>query len=329
MATRIRGHLRSNVIGYIALFCFGIGGTAFAVDGPNPGTNTVGSEDIINQEIRSADIADGRVTAFDIAANHITKHHVKDESLTGAEIADDSLTGDDIDESTLNTPPPTEVGDPHWGVMNRNVFGSPDQDLRGGPFVQGPNGSPPFGEGSLSLVVNGMPRVAATTDAEGAAYGNEVDFAGDLVSDIEELGFHVFTTGENNAKGNPNMPNIKFEIDPNLDDPSTDGFSTLVYQPVNTTSNQWSGYIDATADGEDFFLTGAEATATGCTQANLCDLEEIQTALDDGGDPALIGTFFVGKGRDLAFSGSVDGLRLNDTVYDFEPLGVFEQSATP
>ena len=34
------------------------------------------------------------------------------------------------------------------------------------------------------------------------------------------------------------------------------------------------------------------------------------------------------KGRDYAFSGAVDALQLNDTVYDFEPLGVTEGSAS-
>jgi hypothetical protein len=30
----------------------------------------------------------------------------------------------------------------------------------------------------------------------------------------------------------------------------------------------------------------------------------------------------ISKGRDFAFSGMVDGLRINDTLYDFEPFGV-------
>ena len=35
----------------------------------------------------------------------------------------------------------------------------------------------------------------------------------------------------------------------------------------------------------------------------------------------------VGKGKDYAFQGAIDGLRVNDTVFDFESGGVF--STTP
>ena len=33
------------------------------------------------------------------------------------------------------------------------------------------------------------------------------------------------------------------------------------------------------------------------------------------------------KGTDFAYSGAVDALRINDTVYDFEPNGVFPTPA--
>jgi hypothetical protein len=279
--------------------------------------NTIGSSDIINNSVKSKDLKDNGVKSKDI----------RDETLQTADFsqaARDELKGEPGEDGEDGV---ATYANPEWGPLDRNVIGSPDQDLGGGPFVPGANGSPPFGQGSLHLSVNGVPRVANNTDSEAAAWGNQVDFAGQQVSSIQELGFHVFTTGENNAKGNPNMPNIKFEIDPNLS-ATPSNFSTLVYQPANTTANQWSGYIDATATGEDFFLTGAAGTATNCTQATLCDLAQIQTALNDGGDAATIGTFFVGKGRDFAWSGAVDGLRLNSTVYDFEPFGVIETSAT-
>ena len=214
---------------------------------------------------------------------------------------------------------PAIYSNPQWGVIARNTIGSPVAELRGGPYT-GATEEPPFGIGSLGLVVNGQPRTD-TTNAEAASFGNEVDFAGDLVNDIEELGFYVYTTGENNGKGNPNMPNIKFEIDPNLDSTSS-GFSTLTYQPANTASNQWSDYIDATVAGEDFFLSGAAGTATGCTIATPCDLAGIQAALTDTGDEATIGSVAIAKGRDFSFAGAVDGLTINDDVYDFEPFGV-------
>ena len=33
------------------------------------------------------------------------------------------------------------------------------------------------------------------------------------------------------------------------------------------------------------------------------------------------------KGRDYAFTGAVDALQINNTVYDFEPFGVTESAA--
>jgi hypothetical protein len=37
----------------------------------------------------------------------------------------------------------------------------------------------------------------------------------------------------------------------------------------------------------------------------------------------------VSKGRDFAWQGAVDGLRINGTIYDFEPLGVKTVPAPP
>ena len=44
--------------------------------------------------------------------------------------------------------------------------------------------------------------------------------------------------------------------------------------------------------------------------------------LDDTGDDATILTAQISKGRDYAFSGAVDALKINAETYDFEPLGV-------
>ena len=40
------------------------------------------------------------------------------------------------------------------------------------------------------------------------------------------------------------------------------------------------------------------------------------------GTGAKIFSVAVAKGRDYAWQGAVDGLRINSTIYDFEPLGV-------
>lgn len=218
---------------------------------------------------------------------------------------------------------------PNWGQIDRNTLGSPTVALRSGPFV-GQTQAPPFGDGSLGLTVNDGTD-PGTDDAEQATFGNEVDFVGQTVESIDELGFSVYTTGENNGRANPNMPVIKIEIDPNLSSTAS-GFSTLSFTPSNTAANQWSPYIDATTApaapaGNGFILSGAAGTATGCNLASPCTFDDVQGALDDGGDAATIFTVAVGKGRDLSWAGAIDGLRVNGTIYDFEPFGVSEVPA--
>ncbi len=219
-----------------------------------------------------------------------------------------------------------EYAGPHWGIIDRNTIGSAVGALRSGPFV--PGSSPPFGDGSLGLQTsnNAISGTPAPPASEKISFGNEVDFIGDKVGDLAEVGFRVFTTGENLDAGAP-MPNITFEIDPNL----TGGnhYSSMVFIPDTPSVgdvNKWSDYIDATSSGE-WFLTGSAGGSTGCNTTTTCTFDELQTALADGGDDAIILTAAVAKGRDSTFAGAVDGLRINDTVYDFEPFGVNELDA--
>jgi hypothetical protein len=134
MPTRIRNRVRSNVIGFLALFLVLTSGSALALNG----SNTVFSDDIVNGEVKTPDlaagavntakigtgqvtvsdlgansvntgkIANGQVTAADLGANSVNTAKVTDNSLTGADVNqatlfnDNSLTGADIDESTLS-----------------------------------------------------------------------------------------------------------------------------------------------------------------------------------------------------------------------------------
>lgn len=88
---------------------------------------------------------------------------------------------------------PATYSGPHWGIITRNTIGSAVADLRSGPFgsigVSGPTASPPHGDGSLGIEVNDV-----SGKVEKAAFGNEVDFFGDEVLDIDDVGFSVFQT---------------------------------------------------------------------------------------------------------------------------------------
>jgi hypothetical protein len=202
---------------------------------------------------------------------------------------------------------PAETGLPNWGDVHRNILGNGDSDLG----VQ--SQKPPLGVGALNV------RTGSNTDK--AAFGNEVDFRGVLVNDLNAVGFSVFTTGENNARGN-NMPAITFEIDPNITNNGSN-FSSLVYVPSNGASNQWTAF-DAAADPDNHWgLTGAQFAATKCSlNGTRCTLAEVKALLNDGGDPATVLTVAIGKGTDFAFSGAVDALRINAQVFDFESFGV-------
>ena len=222
--------------------------------------------------------------------------------------------------------PPGPVGSTgNWGIVNRNVKGSPDQTLRSGPL------DPPNGGGALNLTVQGGGTGSASdpsfTPADKAAWGNEVDFTGDQLSAITEVGFWVYTTGENTARGNPNMPAIQFEVDPNVAAPN---FSTLTFVPPNSTSNQWSGYIDAeaqtdTTGGRGWWFSGATGTDTGCSQGDPCTFAEIKAAASN----AVIGSVMVSKGADMSWQGAVDALRINNEVFNFEEYGVSVGAPAP
>jgi hypothetical protein len=81
----VRAHIRSNVVGYVALFLVVAGGTATALPGKN--------------KVDSGDIKSGQVKASDIASS----------AVSSVKVADNSLTGADVDESSLSLPslPPT------------------------------------------------------------------------------------------------------------------------------------------------------------------------------------------------------------------------------
>lgn len=265
--------------------------------------------------ITSKDIKNGTIKKADL--NKSVKKALKKKGAPGP-------AGQQGPQGEPGPASPATYTNPDWAVMHRNVIGSPTAEL-GGSIEP-----PPYGEGALNLSLNGVPRTD-TNGAEQVTFGTETGpFPVATFNEVTALGFSVYTTDENNARGNPNMPAIKFEVDPNLA-ATPSNFSTLQFLPANTPRETWTT-IDATtapADpaGYGFFLSGAAGTATGCKLATPCTFTQIKNALNDGGDGATILSLGVGKGRDYAFSGAVDGLRVNGTVFDFEPFGV--QETTP
>lgn len=116
----MRNHLRSNVVGYVAVF-IALSGTTYAIDGPLAGRNTVGSADIIDLEVQQRDIAanaigtgkvsDESLEAGDIGAGQIGTSEVANDTssqaLTGLDVALNSLGAGDIGQDAVRT---SEIG---------------------------------------------------------------------------------------------------------------------------------------------------------------------------------------------------------------------------
>lgn len=268
--------------------------------------------------IKSGDIQNGSIKLKDLQKK-VRKQIKKKGAVGTGQAGPQGPAGQDGADADF------EAG--NWGVINRNTIGSPDVELRSGPFgsfgVTGAVAAPPYGEGSLGISVADN-ATTLSPPSEKASFGNEVDFFGDLLSGVSEVGFHVFQTGENAGISPSNLPNITFEVDANLASLPADNYSSLAWVPDPapfTGGASWTGYMDAASTGKWYF-TGAEGAASGCTSALVCDWDDVQTAIADGGADASIYTLAVGKGRDSRWSGAVDGLRINGDVFDFEPLGV-------
>jgi hypothetical protein len=214
-----------------------------------------------------------------------------------------------------------------WGVIDRNSYGSPVSQGRMGPLGRTGSGAaayaatvaPPFGTGSLSVLVDNDPTVGGG-QAEKLSFGNEKDFAGLKLVDVTTLGLWIYATGEDEQPAAAVIsPGITMEVDPNgAANTAAPGYTSLVYVPeAPLATSTWLQY-DATV-GAHWFATGAFGTSIGCNQAHLCTLAELKTAL-----PAAEVSYSIAitKGRDTSFLGAVDGLRINGAIYDFESLGV-------
>jgi hypothetical protein len=224
----------------------------------------------------------------------------------------------------------------NWSIISRNTIGSGVAELVDGPLGRsGPTDiaatvPPPKGSGSLFLAVSNNANTGLGAPQEKIEFGNETDFAGLKIADINDVGFSVFTSGDTNGTA---MPNIVAEINP--DTTGSDGYSSLVYDPpapTITAAGQWIA-VNAATTGL-WHLTGSEGTAINCSLANPCSFSALKTALaaNNDGVNATQGaqvslSLGIAKGRDSAWAGNVDALRINNDVYDFEANGV--RTTTP
>jgi hypothetical protein len=89
VAGRIRNHLRSNLIGYVALF-IGLGGSAYAAA-------EIGSDDIRRNAVISKHLRKNAVTSQDIRNRKgVTSRDVKDATLRSSDVKDHGLRTKDV-----------------------------------------------------------------------------------------------------------------------------------------------------------------------------------------------------------------------------------------
>ena len=291
---------------------------AATITGKNVKNNSLSGADIKN--IRGGDIANGSITNSDIKRGTIRLDKLS--SGTQALIRKAGTPGANGAPGAPGSNAAGVVGE-NWSIIERNQIGSSVADLRTGPYVPGATAgtisAPPFGKGSLGM------QVAA---GEKAVFGNEIDFQGKNVADLTKVGFRVFQTGESKSLDPGNLPNITFEIDPRVTG-TTDNYSSMNFVPAALSAgseNKWSGFIDGAAASGGWWLTGSEGTTTGCTAAATCSLTALKAALvanHAAGAAATIKTAGVNKGTDAnRFEGAVDGLQINNQLFDFESYGV-------
>jgi|1186.fasta_scaffold93310_2 hypothetical protein len=319
--------LVATAIAAMLLGGIGTAGAARLISGKDVRDRSIQGRDIARNSVYSSNLSAGlRKTIFSQQASSTSPGAQGQQGTQGAK-GDTGAQGPQGQQGAKgDTGAQGASGDSssegNWGVINRNTIGSPEQELRSGPAA------PPSGKGSLNFTVQGKGNGTAGdpdfTPAEKAAFGNETDFVGDALSGIDQIGFSVFTTGEDNARGNPNMPNINIEVDRNGSAAGAPGFSTLVFSPPNSASNQWTD-IDATATTPAPGPVGWYYTGSGntCNQSNPCTFADAKAEYPD----ATIFTVAVSKGRDFSWQGAIDALRINDRLFDFEEKGVKESGA--
>ena len=107
LSERIRRHLQSHVVGYLALFV-ALSGTALAL----PGKNQVTSNDLARGAVKGKAIAadavktpkvrDGAITAPKLGVAAVTGAALADASITSADLASDSVIREKIGQGEIN-----------------------------------------------------------------------------------------------------------------------------------------------------------------------------------------------------------------------------------
>jgi hypothetical protein len=208
MSRRIRTHIRSNLVGYVALF-IALGGTAWAANGPLAGRNTVGSSDIINSEVKSSDVGPGAVGTSEVADDSTNK------AITAGDIANAPSGSDALDADALDGFDSTDfaaAADVH--VSDRQKVNDPTPgDLTPGVVPLFSSGSVSLqGECSDNLSIGNEDRAEIRLTVTGGTNSSVSAVASDLTSvNIPSFGGSVVVAGVSASNvSNSNLVNSSY-----------------------------------------------------------------------------------------------------------------------
>lgn len=207
------GHLRQNLVAYVALAVALSTGTAYAatkipdrsVTAKKLAPDSVTAAKIRTGAVRSTDIGRGAVGTFGLADGGVESVDIKDDSVVRADIAPGVVPLDaDIFLSTTGQNPaavPAGAGLnsfqftlPRNGKLAIELFaGELGVDCAGG------------GQGQVGIYIDGAPQAGTLTDVPASAEAGAVQL---VTNQFLNLGPHTLTTGEQCATGayGPTVP---------------------------------------------------------------------------------------------------------------------------
>ena len=183
---RNRRPSHATVVAYLALFV-ALSGTAMAVDGPLAGQNTVGSEDIINSEVRTGDIGDAAVGGNDLAPDAVGSGKIDERQVKNA----------DLSIGASSSEQPAFWKDPFGVVHLEGAVGCPDNADEGTVIFNFPPGfrPPVFSVLRYGALGGGQTLVQLATTSDGGGARLVYDGPdGDAIDDYISLDGITFRT---------------------------------------------------------------------------------------------------------------------------------------